>query len=48
MSSQKEVNIFIEATVGEPGRGDIAIDSLRFDEGPCVLEPAEAAQPRKL
>ncbi len=46
LSSQQQAQLYIEATVGYPGHGDIAIDTLRIEDGPCVPQPPEAAQLR--
>ena len=43
LASESEVNVILEAIVGETDRGDLAIDTVRLDPGPCVLLPAEAA-----
>ena len=43
LASGSEVNVILEARVGETDRGDLAIDTVRLDSGPCVLMPAEAA-----
>ena len=44
ISSQEKVNLFFEATVGEVGRGDLAIDTISTVPGPCVIQPHEAAR----
>ena len=35
--------MLVEATVGETGLGDVAIDTLRVSPGPCVIMPGVAA-----
>jgi len=44
ISSQEQIKLFFEASVGETGRGDIAIDTLSMEPGPCVIQPNEAAR----
>lgn len=46
IATKQDSQLYIEATVGEPGHGDIAVDTLRFQDGPCVSQPTEAAQTR--
>lgn len=36
------VKVHLEATVGESGYGDIAVDSFRVQNGPCPLQPERA------
>lgn len=40
--SSYEGKIIFEATVGKVGRGDIAIDSVVVQDGPCPIQPASA------
>ena len=35
--------LYFEGTVGETGRGDIALDTVNFQPGPCVTLPSIAA-----
>ena len=42
LASSYEVNVIIEATVGDTDRGDIAVDTVRLDTGACVIMPGEA------
>ena len=35
--------MIFEAEVGEPGRGDVAVDTVRLSPGPCVITPGVAA-----
>ena len=44
ISFQESVHLFFEATVGEVGRGDIGLDSVSLQPGPCVIRPHEAAR----
>lgn len=37
--------LYFEGTVGETGRGDIALDTVKFSPGPCVTQPSIAAPP---
>jgi hypothetical protein len=37
--------LYFEATVGETGRGDIALDTVSLEPGPCVTLPGVAAPP---
>ena len=38
-----ESRLVFEASVGETGRGDVAIDTVRVSAGPCVIMPGVAA-----
>ena len=38
-----ESKLVFEASVGETGRGDVAIDTVRVSAGPCVIMPGVAA-----
>ena len=48
LSKHQQAQLYIESTVGDPGHGDIAIDTLRIEDGPCVPQPPEAAQLRSI
>ena len=41
--AQTESKLVFEASVGETGRGDVAIDTVRVSDGPCVIMPGVAA-----
>lgn len=38
-----ESRLVFEASVGETGRGDVAVDTVRVSAGPCVIMPGVAA-----
>ncbi|XP_037086548.1 LOW QUALITY PROTEIN: MAM and LDL-receptor class A domain-containing protein 1-like [Pollicipes pollicipes] len=42
LASPDRFKVQLEATVGEPGAGDIAVDSLRVEAGACPTLPASA------
>ena len=44
IASQQPASIFFEGTIGETDRGDIAIDTVSLEDGPCVIMPHVAAR----
>ena len=48
ISTEKLVTLVFEATVGETDRGDISIDTVSLEMGPCVIMPHVAARYRSV
>eukprot|EP00090_Calanus_glacialis_P000211 TRINITY_DN10140_c0_g1_i3.p1 TRINITY_DN10140_c0_g1~~TRINITY_DN10140_c0_g1_i3.p1 ORF type:complete len:904 (-),score=218.90 TRINITY_DN10140_c0_g1_i3:76-2388(-) len=48
IASEQPASIIFEATIGETDRGDIAIDTVSLEAGPCVIMPHVAARYRSV
>ena len=48
ISSEKPVTLVFEATVGGTDRGDISIDMVSLEMGPCVIMPHVATRYRSV